>query len=193
MIGRKRGDAMAPKDVATALQQHNEWVNNQTAGKQADLRGTDLRNVNFEGADLRFVDFRAADLSGCPGTLVGPATCDLHYQFKPFTPGSHTDLVQPLLSPVGMPGHYDAGTPIALLHGTGIPVHVLNHREGNLWYGSYFPDAPQVFETDSTMLSRWRSPQRIRCSIPALTWLRISSYARPSYLFKINWSSCSWF
>jgi len=48
---------MAPKDVTVTLQQHKEWVNNRTAGKQADLRGTDLRNVDFEGADLRFVDF----------------------------------------------------------------------------------------------------------------------------------------
>lgn len=56
---------MTQKDVVVALEQHKDWVNNQGTGKQADLRGADLRKVSFEGADLRFVDFRAADLSGC--------------------------------------------------------------------------------------------------------------------------------
>ncbi len=55
---------MTQKDVVVALQQHKNWVNNRATGKQADLRGADLRKVNFEGADLRYVDFRAANLSG---------------------------------------------------------------------------------------------------------------------------------
>ncbi len=55
---------MTQKDVVVALQRHKDWVNNRATGKQADLRGADLRKVNFEGDDLRFVDFRAADLSG---------------------------------------------------------------------------------------------------------------------------------
>jgi len=55
---------MRQKDALVALQQHKDWVNNRATGKQADLRGADLRKVNFEGADLRFVDFRAANLSG---------------------------------------------------------------------------------------------------------------------------------
>lgn len=55
---------MTQKEDVVALQRHKDWVNNRATGKQADLRGADLRKVNFEGADLRFVDFRAADLSG---------------------------------------------------------------------------------------------------------------------------------
>ena len=56
-------------------------------------------------------------------------------------------------------GDYEEGSTINFY--TGIPVHILNHREGNLWYGSLFPDAPQVFETDQSFVERWRSPQRI--------------------------------
>ena len=56
-------------------------------------------------------------------------------------------------------GDYEEGSTLNFY--TGAPVHVLNHREGNLWYGSYFPDAPQVFETNDSLLRRWRSPQRI--------------------------------
>jgi 4-amino-4-deoxy-L-arabinose transferase-like glycosyltransferase len=56
-------------------------------------------------------------------------------------------------------GDYEEGSTLNFY--TGIRVQVLNHREGNLWYGSYFPDAPQVFETDQSLLRKWRSPQRI--------------------------------
>jgi len=51
---------MNQKEISTTLQQHRDWVHNRHAsGKKADLRGADLRRVNFEGADLRFADLRA--------------------------------------------------------------------------------------------------------------------------------------
>jgi hypothetical protein len=34
-------------------------------------------------------------------------------------------------------------------------VHVLHERSGNLWYGSQFPDAPRVFETQSSFDALW--------------------------------------
>jgi uncharacterized protein YjbI with pentapeptide repeats len=55
---------MTGKELNATLQQHKAWIDNpRSNGRRADLRGTDLRYVNFEGADLRWVDFRAADLS----------------------------------------------------------------------------------------------------------------------------------
>ncbi len=37
-----------------------------------------------------------------------------------------------------------------------LPLHVLNSREnGNLYYGSLFPDAPQVFEDDASFARLW--------------------------------------
>jgi len=44
---------------------------------------------------------------------------------------------------------------------TGIPLRVLHERGGNLWYGSQFPDAPHVFETQSSFDALWSSPTRI--------------------------------
>jgi hypothetical protein len=44
---------------------------------------------------------------------------------------------------------------------TGIPLRVLHDRGGNLWYGSQFPDAPQVFETQSSFAALWTSPTRV--------------------------------
>ena len=32
---------------------------------------------------------------------------------------------------------------------------------GNLWYGSQFPDAPRVFETQASFDALWSSPARI--------------------------------
>ena len=38
---------------------------------------------------------------------------------------------------------------------TGIPLHILRAPSGNLWYGAKFPDAPHVFETESSLAALW--------------------------------------
>jgi hypothetical protein len=37
-----------------------------------------------------------------------------------------------------------------------VPVQVLHEPSGNLWYGSQFPDARHVFETESSLAEVWR-------------------------------------
>jgi 4-amino-4-deoxy-L-arabinose transferase-like glycosyltransferase len=44
---------------------------------------------------------------------------------------------------------------------TGIPVHMLNGRKADLWFGSFFPDAPQVFEDDESFVSLWYGLNRV--------------------------------
>jgi 4-amino-4-deoxy-L-arabinose transferase-like glycosyltransferase len=41
------------------------------------------------------------------------------------------------------------------------PIHILEGRSSNLWYGSFFPDAPQIFETPQSIAQEWPGPQRI--------------------------------
>ncbi len=51
------------------------------------------------------------------------------------------------------------------------PIHILTDpehdgianygRSANLWYGSYFPDAPPIFETPQSLAEKWPGPQRI--------------------------------
>jgi len=42
------------------------------------------------------------------------------------------------------------------------PIHVVNTRtEGDMYYGSLFPDAPAIFDDDASLLKLWRSPQRV--------------------------------
>jgi 4-amino-4-deoxy-L-arabinose transferase-like glycosyltransferase len=56
-------------------------------------------------------------------------------------------------------GDYEDGS--TLNYYTGHQVHILNHREANLWYGSQFPDAPKVFEDDASFLRLWMGQQRV--------------------------------
>jgi hypothetical protein len=40
-------------------------------------------------------------------------------------------------------------------------IHILEGRSSNLWYGSFFPDAPKIFETPQSLAQKWLGPQRI--------------------------------
>lgn len=44
---------------------------------------------------------------------------------------------------------------------TGQQVHLLNGRVNGLWYGSFWPDAPHIFETESSLLQLWAGPRRV--------------------------------
>jgi 4-amino-4-deoxy-L-arabinose transferase-like glycosyltransferase len=41
------------------------------------------------------------------------------------------------------------------------PIHILNGRSSNLWYGSFFPDAPRIFEDDISLNLKWTETRRI--------------------------------
>jgi 4-amino-4-deoxy-L-arabinose transferase-like glycosyltransferase len=40
-------------------------------------------------------------------------------------------------------------------------VHLINGRVNGLWYGSFWPDAPHIFETESSLRRLWAGPRRI--------------------------------
>ena len=40
-------------------------------------------------------------------------------------------------------------------------IHILEGRSSNLWYGSFFADAPKIFETPQSLAQKWSGPQRI--------------------------------
>ena len=41
------------------------------------------------------------------------------------------------------------------------PIHILNGRSSNLWYGSFFPDAPRIFEDNVSLSLKWTETRRI--------------------------------
>jgi len=48
-----------------------------------------------------------------------------------------------------------------LIFYTGHQIHLLNGRVNGLWFGSFWPDAPRIFETESTLRQLWAGPRRI--------------------------------
>ncbi|HEX4543781.1 MAG TPA: hypothetical protein VH114_11480, partial [Candidatus Acidoferrum sp.] len=49
----------------------------------------------------------------------------------------------------------------SILFYTGVPMHMLNGRVNDLWFGSLFPDCPKVFEDDASFAKLWRGPGRV--------------------------------
>jgi len=48
-----------------------------------------------------------------------------------------------------------------LLFYTGQPVHLVNGRVNGPWYGSFWPDAPAIFEDDTSLRRLWSGPRRL--------------------------------
>ncbi|HET7442368.1 MAG TPA: glycosyltransferase family 39 protein [Terriglobales bacterium] len=56
-------------------------------------------------------------------------------------------------------GEYESGSSLNFY--TGVPLRILHEPSANLWYGSQFPDAPHVFETEDTFQALWSGPARV--------------------------------
>jgi 4-amino-4-deoxy-L-arabinose transferase-like glycosyltransferase len=56
-------------------------------------------------------------------------------------------------------GEYEGGS--TLNYYTQQQVRILNGRSANLWYGSLFSDAPQIFDDSSSFERLWTGPQRV--------------------------------
>jgi 4-amino-4-deoxy-L-arabinose transferase-like glycosyltransferase len=56
-------------------------------------------------------------------------------------------------------GEYEDGSTINFY--AGVPLRILHEPSANLWYGSQFPDAPRVFETEASFHSLWESQTRV--------------------------------
>jgi len=56
-------------------------------------------------------------------------------------------------------GELTAGS--TLLFYTRQPVHLVNGRVNGPWYGSFWPDAPAIFETDASLRQLWSGPRRV--------------------------------
>ena len=56
-------------------------------------------------------------------------------------------------------GDYEAASTITFY--THKQIRLLNGRDSNIWYGSFFSDAPDIFDDDQSFDRRWRGNQRI--------------------------------
>ncbi len=71
--------------------------------------------------------------------------------------------IRPQVKPgdlVAIHGEYETGSTLGFYLQRN-DLHILEGRSSNLWYGSFFPDAPHIFETPETLAAKWKGPQRI--------------------------------
>jgi 4-amino-4-deoxy-L-arabinose transferase-like glycosyltransferase len=72
------------------------------------------------------------------------------------------DAVNQVLQPqdlILLDGEYTSGSSLNFY--TQHQLHFVNGRVNGMWYGSFWPDAPKIFEDDASLHALWRGPQRI--------------------------------
>lgn len=72
------------------------------------------------------------------------------------------DAIRPHLQKedvVEINGEYEAGSTLGFYLQR--QVRILNGRSSDLWYGSTFKDAPQIFDDDEAFQTLWNGPQRV--------------------------------
>jgi 4-amino-4-deoxy-L-arabinose transferase-like glycosyltransferase len=76
--------------------------------------------------------------------------------------------IAPVLKPddlIVINGEYESASTLGFyLHrpdNNAQPIHILNGRSSNLWYGSFFPDAPRIFEDSVSLSLKWTETRRI--------------------------------
>jgi hypothetical protein len=72
------------------------------------------------------------------------------------------EKIQPLVhshDEITINGEYESASTLGfyLKH----QLRILNGRSSNLWYGSFFPDAPAIFDNTASFASRWNGQRRI--------------------------------
>ena len=113
---------------------------------------------------------RAANLALAVGAFGFLLAADLGLRtFSPvLTSAQLAETIAPQVRPqdmIAIHGEYESGSALGFYlkrpAGPGTAIHILEGRSSNLWYGSFFPDAPPIFETPVSFAEKWHSPQRI--------------------------------
>ena len=90
-----------------------------------------------------------------------------HMGLTIFSPVLSSQRLAAAIAPVLRPSNllvindeYEAGSTLGFyLHRS--DIHILHGHSANLWYGSFFNDAPPIFETDESIQRKWTGPERI--------------------------------
>ena len=107
----------------------------------------------------------AANLSLAAGAFGFLLAAHLGLQtFAPvLTSAQLAEAIAPQVHPqdlVAIHGEYEAGSTLGFYLQRN-DIHILEGRSSNLWYGSFFTDAPPIFETPPSFATKWAGPQRI--------------------------------
>jgi 4-amino-4-deoxy-L-arabinose transferase-like glycosyltransferase len=107
----------------------------------------------------------AANLALAAGAFTFLLAAHLGLQtFAPvLTSAQLAQAIRPQVHPqdlICIHGEYESGSTLGFYLQRN-NIHILEGRSSNLWYGSFFPDAPKIFETPATLAAKWQGPQRI--------------------------------
>jgi 4-amino-4-deoxy-L-arabinose transferase-like glycosyltransferase len=73
------------------------------------------------------------------------------------------DAIAPELKPsdiIVIHGEYEAGSTLGFYLKRN-DIHIFEGRSSNLWYGSFFPDAPHIFEDEISLRQKWSGIERV--------------------------------
>ncbi len=100
------------------------------------------------------------------GAMAGAFLIAAHMALVTFSPALSSkalaDAILPLLRPgdiVEINGEYESGSTLGFYLRR--QVRILNGRSSNLWYGSFFLDAPAIFDDTASFRRLWAGPRRI--------------------------------
>ncbi len=107
----------------------------------------------------------AANLALAAGAFGFLLAADLGLQtFAPVISSAQlAEAIRPQVTPqdiIAIHGEYESGSTLGFYLQRN-DIHILEGRSSNLWYGSFFPDAPPIFETPQSFARKWAGPQRI--------------------------------
>jgi 4-amino-4-deoxy-L-arabinose transferase-like glycosyltransferase len=112
---------------------------------------------------------RAGRRHAAVGTLAGGGVLFLiaaHMALVTFSPvlssATLADAIRPRLGPddvIVLNGEYESGSTLGFYLQR--QLRILNGRSSNLWYGSFFSDAPPIFDDDASMARLWSGPRRV--------------------------------
>jgi len=107
----------------------------------------------------------AANLSLASATFVFLLAA--HLGLQTFSPVLSSERLAAAIAPQLRPGdlivlhgEYEAGSTLGFYLKRN-DLHLCEGRSSNLWYGSFFPDAPKIFETRESITEKWSGTQRI--------------------------------
>ena len=90
-----------------------------------------------------------------------------HFGLQTFAPVLSSQQLAAAIAPRLLPsdtivihGEYEAASTLGFYLRRN-DLHILEGRSSNLWYGSFFPDAPKIFETRESLAERWRGAGRV--------------------------------
>ena len=107
----------------------------------------------------------AANLTLAAGMII--VLLAAHTGYARFNPILGSEPLAPPSSPKNQPGNRpilldgELTSGSTLLFYTRQPVHLVNGRVNGPWFGSFYPDAPALFDTESTLRQLWSGPRRL--------------------------------